>query len=81
MNIAVIVLSMAGKLVIDANFGMIYIATAEIYPTTARVTALGLGSALARLGGALAPYAVLTVSYLLSRSLSINVCIKQFTSG
>ena len=62
INVAVIVLSMVGKLFIETNFEMIYIVTAEIYPTTARVTALGMGSAIARVAGALAPYVVLTVS-------------------
>ena len=57
-----IVLSMVGKLFIETNFEMIYIVTAEIYPTTASVTALGMGSAIARAAGALAPYVVLTVS-------------------
>lgn len=81
---------MIGKLLIETNFEMIYIATSEIYPTTvsywiiiaaayisilfismfiailafllqARVTALGLGSSLARIGGAISPYIVLTV--------------------
>ena len=58
----VIVLAMIGKLFIETNFEMIYVVTAEIYPTTSRVTALGMGSALARAAGALAPYVVLSVS-------------------
>ena len=53
---------MIGKLFIETNFEMIYVVTAEIYPTTSRVTALGMGSALARAAGALAPYVVLSVS-------------------
>jgi len=34
---AVIAMSMVGKLFIEANFGMIYIVTAELYPTTVSV--------------------------------------------
>ncbi|XP_067947492.1 organic cation transporter protein-like [Watersipora subatra] len=58
INAAVIAMSMIGKLLIDMSFQMIYIITAEIYPTTERVTALGLGSSLARAGAALAPLTV-----------------------
>ena len=51
-----------GKATVETTFEMIYIATSEIYPTTARVTALGVGSAFARLGGAISPYLALSVS-------------------
>jgi len=57
-------LIMFGKAMAGMTFKMIYIATSEIYPTTARVTALGVGSAFARLGGAISPYLALSVSWL-----------------
>ncbi|KAF6037798.1 hypothetical protein EB796_003898 [Bugula neritina] len=60
MQAGVITMSMVGKLFIETNFEMIYVVTAELYPTTARVTALGLGSSIARAGGALSPYLILS---------------------
>ena len=55
---------MFGKAFMGCTFTMIYVSTGEIYPTVVRVTALGLGSSLARVGGAIAPFVVLSVSLL-----------------
>jgi len=52
----VIILAIIGKFVITPCFSYIYVATMELYPTQVRVLALGAGSALARLGGAVAPF-------------------------
>lgn len=62
------------------TFSSIYVATAEIYPTTLRVTALGLGSSLARVGGALAPFIVYTVSGDGNQAIYCDVSdLKKFT--
>ncbi|XP_067950167.1 organic cation transporter protein-like isoform X1 [Watersipora subatra] len=60
---AVIILAMIGKFIIAPCFSYIYIATIELYPTQTRTLALGAGSSLARLGGAVAPFIPSTVSY------------------
>lgn len=41
---------------LSATFGMIYLYTAEIFPTVTRSTAVGLSSSFARIGGVIAPF-------------------------
>ncbi|KAM3858637.1 LOW QUALITY PROTEIN: solute carrier family 22 member 6-B-like [Diretmus argenteus] len=48
-------LAMAGKFGITASFAVIYIYTAEIFPTVLRQTGMGVSSMFARMGGVLAP--------------------------
>jgi len=49
------VLSLAGKFFVTAAFAMIYIYTAELYPTGIRSSAFGICSAMARIGSIAAP--------------------------
>ncbi|XP_069171909.1 organic cation transporter protein isoform X2 [Procambarus clarkii] len=51
-----ITLAMAGKLCITASYAIIYVVTAEIFPTVVRNVGVGSSSMVARVGGALAPY-------------------------
>ncbi|KAK2921307.1 hypothetical protein Q8A73_000792 [Channa argus] len=48
-------LAMAGKFGITASFAVIYVYTAEIFPTVLRQTGIGISSMFARMGGVLAP--------------------------
>uniref|UniRef100_A0A1A7XNR9 Major facilitator superfamily (MFS) profile domain-containing protein n=1 Tax=Iconisemion striatum TaxID=60296 RepID=A0A1A7XNR9_9TELE len=48
-------LAMVGKFGITASFAVIYVYTAEIFPTVVRQTGLGVSSMFARVGGVLAP--------------------------
>ncbi|XP_042290733.1 solute carrier family 22 member 13 [Thunnus maccoyii] len=48
-------LAMVGKFGITASFAVIYVYTAEIFPTVLRQTGIGVSSMFARLGGVLAP--------------------------
>ena len=48
-------LSLVGKFAATGAFNLIYIQTAELFPTVVRTTALGLCSAAARLGSIIAP--------------------------
>lgn len=53
---------MIGKLCITASYAIIYVLTAEIFPTVVRNVGVGSSSMVARIGGALAPYINLLVS-------------------
>ncbi|KAM3596010.1 uncharacterized protein V6R79_006822 [Siganus canaliculatus] len=48
-------LAMIGKFGITASFAVIYVYTAEIFPTVLRQTGIGVSSMFARMGGVLAP--------------------------
>ncbi|KAM9340288.1 solute carrier family 22 member 13 [Symphorus nematophorus] len=49
------VLAMVGKFGITASFAVIYVYTAEIFPTVLRQTGIGVSCMFARMGGVLAP--------------------------
>ncbi|XP_032194699.1 solute carrier family 22 member 16 isoform X2 [Mustela erminea] len=51
-----VVVTMAGKFAIGASFGLIYLYTAELYPTVVRSLAVGSGSMVSRLGSIVAPF-------------------------
>ncbi|KAM9317102.1 solute carrier family 22 member 16 [Gastrophryne carolinensis] len=55
---ATIIMSMAGKFSIGTAFGLIYLYTAELYPTVVRTLAVGSGSMWCRLGSVVAPFCV-----------------------
>ncbi|XP_013381231.1 organic cation transporter protein [Lingula anatina] len=55
----IVTLAILGKMGISASFVVIYVVTAEVYPTVMRIIALGLASTFARVGSALAPQVVL----------------------
>ncbi|KAI1305817.1 Solute carrier family 22 member 5 [Halotydeus destructor] len=49
-------LAMAGKFCITASFAIIYLYSAEIFPTVARTVGIGSSSVAARLGAVMAPF-------------------------
>ena len=51
-----IALSMFGKLAITSSYGIVYIFSAEIFPTDVRNVGIGGSSMCARIGGILCPY-------------------------
>ncbi|XP_033090775.1 solute carrier family 22 member 16 isoform X2 [Trachypithecus francoisi] len=53
-----VVAAMVGKFAIGAAFGLIYLYTAELYPTIVRSLAVGSGSMVCRLASILAPFSV-----------------------
>ena len=50
--------SLSGKFGAAASFSIVYLYTAELYPTVVRSTAIGLCSMMARIGGILAPQVI-----------------------
>ncbi len=50
-----IVLAMVGKFAIAGSFGLVYLYTAELFPTEVRNIGAGLSTIGARLGGILSP--------------------------
>ena len=56
------VLAMVGKCAISGSFAVIYVYSAEIFPTVTRTTGVGAGSMSARVGGLLAPFVADLVS-------------------
>ncbi|XP_017595221.1 solute carrier family 22 member 16 isoform X3 [Corvus cornix cornix] len=57
-NILIILANMAGKFSIGVAFGLIYLYTAELYPTVVRSLAVGSGSMMCRVGSVVAPFCV-----------------------
>ncbi|KAI8499574.1 hypothetical protein Bbelb_226250 [Branchiostoma belcheri] len=56
-------LAMTGKFCITASFAVIYIFSAEIFPTVVRQIGMGMSSMTARVGGMVAPFVNLLGSY------------------
>ncbi|NXD15384.1 S22AG protein, partial [Nothocercus nigrocapillus] len=57
-SILIILANMAGKFSIGVAFGLIYLYTAELYPTIVRSLAVGSGSMMCRVGSVVAPFCV-----------------------
>ena len=70
---ALIDLLSLGKFGASASFSIIYMYTAELYPTEIRGTAMGLCSVLGRVGSIAAPQVINNQSSILERSRSQNV--------
>ncbi|XP_077977753.1 organic cation transporter protein-like [Glandiceps talaboti] len=54
-----VTLAMIGKFGISASFAIIYVFSAELYPTPVRTIGMGMSSMFARIGGVLAPQMIL----------------------
>ena len=52
-------LSFFGKFAISGSFCVVYVFAAELFPTEVRSIAIGFGSIVGRVGGALAPFIIL----------------------
>lgn len=77
-----------GKVCISGSFALIYVYTAEIFPTVLRVSGLGICSISARFGGMLAPYllnlvrlkkmVLKNIKFILSLRFSIQVILGSY---
>ena len=68
MDIARTILSMIGRFCISGSFGIVYVFSAELFPTVLRNTGIGAGSMHARVGGLIAPFVTELVSIVCSLS-------------
>ncbi|CAL4079383.1 unnamed protein product [Meganyctiphanes norvegica] len=57
-------LALCGKLSIAASFSVIYIHSAEIFPTVIRNSGMGIVSVAARVGGIMAPFIIMLGDYI-----------------
>ncbi|XP_022330062.2 organic cation transporter protein-like [Crassostrea virginica] len=64
MTTASVVFSLTGKMAITAAFSGVFLYTPELYPTNLRSVGIGFASAIARVGGMLAPFAGLFAIYV-----------------
>ncbi|XP_066466728.1 solute carrier family 22 member 16 [Tiliqua scincoides] len=79
-SILTILANMAGKFAIGVAFGLIYLYTAELYPTVVRSLAVGSGSMMCRVGSVVAPFCVYLSSVWIFMPQLI-VGIMAFLSG
>ncbi|KAJ7316503.1 hypothetical protein JRQ81_002665 [Phrynocephalus forsythii] len=63
LSVLSIILVMTGKFGITASFSMVYVYTAELYPTVVRNMGVGASSMASRLGSILSPYFVYLGAY------------------
>ena len=73
-------LSLLGKWCISASFGMIYIHSNEIFPTSIRNSGMGIVGCSARVGGIIAPH-VIKLGEVYKNLHYIVIGIICFTSG
>ena len=57
-----ITFAMIGKMCISGSFAIIYLYSAELFPTCVRSIGIGTGSTCARIGGLIAPFLAELVS-------------------
>ncbi|NWV85888.1 S22AG protein, partial [Dasyornis broadbenti] len=80
-NILIILANMAGKFCIGVAFGLIYLYTAELYPTIVRSLAVGSGSMMCRVGSVVAPFCVYLRSVWIFMPLVATVYFFQLLVG
>ena len=61
-KVLVICLAMLGKLGISGSFAVIYVFSAELFPTVVRNLGVGVGSMCARVGSLISPFIMMLVS-------------------
>ncbi|XP_013412219.2 organic cation transporter protein [Lingula anatina] len=77
----IVTFAIIGKMGISASFVIIWLFTAECYPTVMRIIAIGMGSAFARFGSALGPQIMMLkdlVSYLPMVIFGLNAIAAGF---
>ncbi|NXQ15604.1 S22AG protein, partial [Peucedramus taeniatus] len=80
-NILIVLANMAGKFSIGVAFGLIYLYTAELYPTIVRSLAVGSGSMMCRVGSVVAPFCVYLRSVWIFMPLVATVYFFQLLVG
>uniref|UniRef100_H3D9T6 Solute carrier family 22 member 5 n=1 Tax=Tetraodon nigroviridis TaxID=99883 RepID=H3D9T6_TETNG len=82
LHYVALALEMTGKFGFTMAFSIVYIYTAEIYPTVLRNVGMGMCSSAARIGSIIAPYVIylgeFVLPYILMGSLTISSCVVNF---
>jgi len=76
-----IIAAFIGKFSVSSAFSILYLYTAELYPTQVRNLGIGICSLFARIGGILAPIILLTVRWHsegVKRKLSFTIGVKAY---
>ncbi|XP_069508618.1 solute carrier family 22 member 4-like [Ambystoma mexicanum] len=79
LSILSIAMTMVGKFGITAAFSMVYVYTAELYPTVVRNMGVGVGSMSSRVGSVISPYFVYLgayhklLPYIMMGSLTVTI--------
>ena len=71
----------SGKFGVSAAFALVYLYTAEIFPTMIRATVVGMCSMFARVGGILAPQVALYLPVVTGSVQVITVTFFEHISG
>ena len=72
-KVLVICLAMLGKLGISGSFAVIYVFSAELFPTVVRNLGVGVGSMCARVGSLISPFIMMLVrSGFMSRGFLVH---------
>ncbi|XP_022080074.1 organic cation transporter protein-like [Acanthaster planci] len=58
LTVVILVIAMIGKFFATTAFDILYLVTAELYPTTLRSAAVGAASMVSRMGGMVAPFII-----------------------
>ncbi|XP_069100853.1 solute carrier family 22 member 4-like [Pleurodeles waltl] len=81
LSILSIAMAMLGKFGITAAFSMVYVYTAELYPTVVRNMGVGVGSMSSRVGSVISPYFVYlgayhkSLPYIIMGSLTVTMAL------
>ena len=73
-------LAMLGKCAATAAFSIIYVFSAELFPTVVRNVAMGTSSCFARLGAMLSPFIADLVSFIALGTSSQFACLGAMLS-
>ena len=74
-NVAAISMSaLGGRFCISASFALLYVYSAELFPTVVRNAGMGISSLCARLGGIVTPFIVLSGEHYVTLPMSVFAC-------
>uniref|UniRef100_A0A915IXV2 Major facilitator superfamily (MFS) profile domain-containing protein n=1 Tax=Romanomermis culicivorax TaxID=13658 RepID=A0A915IXV2_ROMCU len=70
-----------GRMAIATVYGVLYVWTPELYPTSIRMTAVGLCSMMARIGGVMASYVFLWIADIYPKIVASSISMVCIFTG